>query len=179
MISLKQPDGPFTIELVPGLTVTCRPRSQFDYVVAQSAATRRLERLETSQNDVFEAGILPANRMIDLQDEDQRAGLFKVLLIDELAVSHITAWAGIEATEDGTPCGPTPEGIRKLMSLCLPGILLPLGEIFFQRFTQGIRELDAAKKDSGAGATITSSAAPPTATPAAPMTSPVPAASAA
>jgi hypothetical protein len=173
MKSLIQP-GPFTIEIVAGLTVTCRPRSLIDYVIAQAAATRRVDRLEESQADVVEAGILPAGMVDDLANPDQRNALFKVLLIDELAIRHITAWTGVEDPAGGRPAAVTAANIRQLMNRWPDGAALPLGELFFARFTAGIQEMLNAKKDSGTAAPGISATVPAIATDAAAKGFPAP-----
>lgn len=157
MKSVKQPEGPFSIELVPGITVTARPMSTLDMATAHAAASQRLERLQSSATECVEAGLLPDDRMVDLSDPAQRGGLFHQFVVVELAQRHITGWEGVR-TADDTPTPVTPSTIAALMAIW------PLGENFYQAFAKRHLELLAAKKDSGPAATGTSAAAPNTAT---------------
>ena len=85
---------------------------------------------------------------------------YQAQLIRELAVRHVTNWAGVEF--GGGPAPPTLENIAAVMDL------YPVGERFFQEFTLRQVLLNAAKNGSGLSAAGTSSRAegPSTAKPA-------------
>jgi len=108
MIGLKPPSGPYTIEMVEGVTFTVTPLTTLDYSVAHMAARRRLEEIEKSLADVEAAGFLPANSL-DLGNPDEREGLYREFLVMEMAVRHITGWQGVVDNEMDEPVPVTPE----------------------------------------------------------------------
>ncbi len=128
MIGLKPPSGPYTIEMVEGVTFTVTPLTTLDYSVAHMAARRRLEEIEKSLADVEAAGFLPANSL-DLGNPDEREGLYREFLVMEMAVRHITGWQGVVDNEMDEPVPVTPENIRAVVKQ------FPIGEIFFQKFS--------------------------------------------
>jgi hypothetical protein len=170
MLDLSTPKGPFDIALPYGLAVTVRPLTTAGMSAAQAAARRVVEAIERQAHERIEAG-LPLDGLPDLASEGERDGFYQAQLIRELAVRHITSWAGIELR--GGPAPPTPENIAAVMEL------YPIGERFFQEFTLRQVLLNAAKNGCGPSAAGTSSRAegPNTAEPAATMTCPVPEAS--
>ena len=94
---------------------------------------------------------MPPDGLPDLWAEGERDGFYQAQLIRELAVRHITAWAGVEL--NGGPAPPTPENVAAVMEL------YPVGERFFQEFTLRQVLLNAAKNGSGPSAAGTSSPA--------------------
>jgi hypothetical protein len=92
----------------------------------------------------------------------------KPSLIRELAVRHVTSWAGVEL--GGGPAPPTPENLAAVLDL------YPVGERFFQEFTLPQVLLNAAKNGCGLSAAGISSRAegPTTAGPAATTACPAP-----
>jgi hypothetical protein len=137
---------------------------------AQAAARRSVEAIERQARERSETG-LPLDGLPDVSTEAERDGFYQAQLIRELAVRHITDWAGVEL--EGGPAPPTPENIAAVMEL------YPVGERFFQEFTLRQVLLNAAKNASGLSAAGIFSRAegPNTAEPAATTTSPAPAAS--
>ena len=113
--------------------------------VAQAAARRRIEAIETQARVRSEAG-LPLDVLPDLDDEAERDGLFQDLLSKELASRHIVSWSGIEDDPEVTP-----ENVAAIMSL------YPVGEQFLQKLTLQQVLLNAAKNASGLSADGTSS----------------------
>lgn len=152
MFSLRVPEF-FDIELREGVTVTVRALTSAGFATSRAAAHATLQRLEQGAQDCVAAGLANVDAMADLSQAEVRDGVFHQLLINELAVRHITGWAGIGPADGDDPPAPTPENIRTLMSMW------PHGDVFYRRFTDKQLELLAAKKDFGASATGTSSRA--------------------
>lgn len=147
MISLKQPNEPYELDLPYGISVTVNPLTTASMAAAQASARRRIESLETQVKERKESG-LSLDGLPDLSLEGERDGLFQDLLIKELAVRHIKEWSGIEDNPQITP-----ENVAAVMSL------YPVGERFFQEFTLKQVLLTAAKNGSGLSAAGTSSQA--------------------
>jgi len=147
MISLKPRTEPFDIELPYGVTVTVKPLTTAGMAVAQAAARRTLEAIETQARERKEAG-LPLDGLPDLDIEAERDGLFQDLLSKELAFRHIVSWSGIEDDPEITP-----ENVAAALSL------YPVGEQFLQKLTLQQVLLNAAKNASGLFANGTSSQA--------------------
>lgn len=153
MISLKLQDTPFIIDAGDGISFTVRPLSTFDMNVAQAAARISLEKLETSLEEVYNAGLLP-RRDIDLTDQAVRDALYYEFLIGELAERHIIGWAGVN-DEDGNPVPVETSGARRMVMR-----LFPVGSVFYKTLTLRHMEMLAAKKDCGTAASGTSAAVP-------------------
>jgi hypothetical protein len=134
---------------------------------AQAAARRAVEAIERQARERTDAG-LPPDGLPDLSADGERDGFYQAQLIRELAVRHITSWAGVEL--EGGPAPPTPENVAAVMEL------YPVGERFFQEFTLRQVLLNAAKNAFGPSAAGISSRAegPSTAEPAATTTCPAP-----
>ena len=145
MISLKPQTEPFDIELPYGVTVTVKPLTTAGMAVAQAAARRTLDAVETQARERKEAG-LPLDGLPDLDIEAERDGLFQDLLSKELAIRHIVSWSGIEDDPKITP-----ENVAAALSL------YPVGEQFLQKLTLQQVLLNAAKNASGLFANGTSS----------------------
>lgn len=128
MIGLKPPSGPYSIEVVEGVTFTVTPLTTLDYSVAHMAARRRIEEIEKSLADVEAAGFLPEDSP-DLSDTDEREGLYREFLIKEMAVRHIVGWQGVIDNAIDEPVAVTPENIRAVVKQ------FPVGELFYQKFT--------------------------------------------
>jgi hypothetical protein len=167
MIDLAQRSEPYEIALPYGLMVTVKPLTTARMAAAQAAARRAVEAIERQARERTEAG-LTLDGLPDLSAEGERDGCYQAQLIRELAVRHITSWAGIELR--GGPAPPTPENIAAVMEL------YPVGERFFQVFTLRQVLLNAAKNGCGPSAAGTSSRAegPNTAEPAATTAYPAP-----
>jgi hypothetical protein len=103
---------------------------------AQAAARRAIEAIERQARERTDAG-LPLDGLPDLSAEGERDGFYQAQLIRELAVRHITSWAGVELKGGRAP--PTPENVAAVMEL------YPVGERFFQEFTLRQVLLNAAK----------------------------------
>jgi hypothetical protein len=170
MLDLSTPTAPFDIALPYGLSVTVRPLTTAGMAAAQAAARRAIEAIERQARERTDAG-LPLDGLPDLSAEGERDGFYQAQLIRELAVRHITSWAGVERKGGRAP--PTPENIAAVVEL------YPVGERFFQEFTLRQVLLNAAKNGSGPSAAGTSSRAegPSTAKPATPKVSRAPEAS--
>jgi hypothetical protein len=167
MIDLGQRFEPCDLALPYSLSVTVKPLTTAGMAAAQAAARRSVEAIERQARERTDAG-LPLDGLPDLSAEGERDGFYQAQLIRELAVRHITSWAGVEL--GGGPAPPTPPNIAAVMEL------YPVGERFFQEFTLRQVLLNAAKKGSGPSAAGTSSPAegPNTAEPAATTTCPAP-----
>jgi hypothetical protein len=167
MIDLAQRSEPYEIALPYGLMVTVKPLTTARMAAAQAAARRAVEAIERQARERTEAG-LTLDGLPDLSAEGERDGCYQAQLIRELAVRHITSWAGIELR--GGPAPPTPENIAAVMEL------YPVGERFFQVFTLRQVLLNAAKNGCRPSAAGTSSRAegPNTAGPAETTTCPAP-----
>jgi hypothetical protein len=150
MIDLSQRSEPYELELPYGLRVTVRPLTTAGMAAAQAAARRSVEAIERQARERSEAG-LPLDGLPDLSADAERDGFYQAQLIRELAVRHITSWAGVEL--GGGPAPPTPENIAAVMEL------YPVGARFFQEFTLRQVLLNAAKNGSGLSAAGTSSPA--------------------
>jgi hypothetical protein len=170
MIDLHHQVDPYDLELPYGLKATVKPLTTAGMAAAQAAARRSVEAIERQARERSEPG-LPLDGLPDFSTEAERDGFYQAQLIRELAVRHITDWAGVEL--EGGPAPPTPENIAAVMEL------YPVGERFFQEFTLRQVLLNAAKNASGLSAAGIFSRAegPNTAEPAATTTSPAPAAS--
>ena len=144
-----------------------KPLTTAGMAASQAAARRVAEAIERQARERVEAG-LAQDGLPDLSTEGERDGFYQARLIRELAVRHITSWAGVEL--DGGPAPPTPENIAAVMEL------YRIGERFFQEFTLRQVLLNAAKNGSGPSAAGTSSPAegPNIAGPAATMACPAP-----
>jgi len=140
MISLKPQAEPFDIELPYGVTVTVKPLTTAGMAVAQAAARRTLDAVETQARERKEAG-LPLDGLPDPDIEAERDGLFQDLLSKELGSRHIVSWSGIEDDPEITP-----ENVAAVMSL------YPVGEQFLQKLTLQQVLLNAAKNASGPSA---------------------------
>jgi len=137
MISLKPQTEPYDIELPYGVMVTVRPLTTAGMAVAQTAARRRVESLESQVRERRESG-LPLDGLPDLDDEAERDGLFQDQLSKELAIRHIVSWSGIEDDPEVTP-----ENVAAVMSL------YPVGEQFLQKLTLQQVLINASKNASG------------------------------
>jgi hypothetical protein len=165
MIDLHHQVDPYDLELPYGLKVTVKPLTTAGMAAAQAAARRAMEAIERQARERSEPG-LPLDGLPDFSTEAERDGFYQAQLIRELAVRHITDWAGVEL--EGGPAPPTPENIAAAMDL------YPVGERFFQEFTVRQVLLNAAKNACGPFAAGTSSRVegPTTAEPAANTTCP-------
>jgi hypothetical protein len=143
MIDLSQRSEPYELELFYGLRVTVRRLTTAGMAAAQAAARRAIEAIDRQARERTEAG-LALDGLPDLSAEGERDGFYQAQLIRELAVRHITSWAGVEL--EGGPAPPTPEHIAAVMEL------YPIGERFFQEFTLRQVLLNAAKNGSGPSA---------------------------
>lgn len=150
MIDLIQRSEPYDFALPYGLTVTVNPLTTAGMSAAQAAARRAVEAIERQIGERKDAG-LALDGLPDLADEGERDGFYQAQLIREVAVRHITAWAGVELA--GGPAPPTPENVAAVMEL------YPVGERFFQEFTLRQVLLNAAKNGLGLSAAGTSSTA--------------------
>jgi hypothetical protein len=170
VIDLAQRSEPYEIALPYGLTITVKPLTTAGMAAAQASARRAVEAIERQARERREAG-LPLDGLPDFSAEGERDGFYQAQLIRELAVRHITTWAGVEL--EGGQAPPTPKNIAAVMEL------YPVGERFFQEFTLRQVLLNAAKNGCGPSAAGTSTAAegPSTAEPAATAACPAPKAS--
>ena len=155
MISLKQNNEPYEIELIGNLRLTIRPLKTLDMAIAQAAAKKRVDDLEKSIRCAVESGF-PPERDLDFQNGEQRQALYMELLIKELAVRHIVKWSGVEAPEGGKDAELTPENICALMEA------YPVGELFYSSITIRHYLLASAKEGCGvvAGGISSQAAAP-------------------
>jgi hypothetical protein len=147
-----------------------KPLTTAGMAAAQAAARRAMEAIERQARERAEAG-LPLDGLPDLSADGERDGFYQAQLIRELAVRHITSWAGVEL--NGGPAPPTPDSIVAVMDL------YPVGDRFFQEFTLRQVLLNAAKNGYGPSAAGTSSRVevPNIAAPAETTTCPAPEAS--
>ena len=143
MISLKQPNEPFDIDLPYGISVTVKPLSTTAMAAAQAGARRRVEAVETQVRDRKASG-LPLDGLPDLSIDEERDGFLQCQVVYELATRQITAWIGIE---DDPPV--TRDNIIAVMDL------YPVGEQFLQKLTLQQMLLNAAKNASGLSASGT------------------------
>jgi hypothetical protein len=148
MIDLNQRSEPYELELPYGLRVTVRPLTTAGMAAAQAAARRAVEAIERQARERSGAG-LALDGLPDLSAEGERDGFYQAQLIRELAIRHITSWAGVG--REGGPAPPTPENIAAVMEL------YPVGERFFQEFTLRQVLLNAAKNGCGPSAAGVSS----------------------
>ncbi|MDH3772350.1 MAG: hypothetical protein OET79_15365, partial [Nitrospirota bacterium] len=130
--------------------VTVNPLTTAGMAAAQANARRSVEAIERQITERQEAG-LPTEELPDLSAEGERDGFYQAQLIRELAIRHVTAWAGVEL--NGGPAPPTPENVAAVMEL------YPIGERFFQELTLRQVLLNAAKNGSGPSAAGTASPA--------------------
>jgi hypothetical protein len=170
MIDLARRSEPYEIALPYGLKVTVKPLTTAGMAAAQAGARRTIEAIERQARERMDAG-LPLDGLPDLSAEGERDGFYQAQLIRELAVRHVTSWAGVEL--EGGPALPSRENVVAVMEL------YPVGERFFQEFTLRQVLLNAAKNGCGLSAAGTFSPAegPSTAGPAATTASPAPEAS--
>ena len=104
MIDLAQRSEPYEIELPYGLVVTVKPLTTAGIAAAQATARRAVEAIERQARERMEAG-LALDGLPDLSAEGERDGLYQRQLIRELAVRHVTSWAGVEL--EGEPAPPS------------------------------------------------------------------------
>jgi hypothetical protein len=114
MLDLSAPKAPFDIALPYGLKVTVRPLTTAGMAAAQAGARRAVEAIERQARERTEAG-LALDGLPDLSAEGERDGFYQAQLIRELALRHITSWAGVEL--EGGPAPPTPEYIAAAIEL--------------------------------------------------------------
>ena len=95
MIDLAQCSEPYEIALPYGLSVTVKPLTTAGMAAAQAAARRAVEAIERQARERTEAG-LALDGLPDLSAEGEREGFYQAQLIRELAVRHVTGWAGVE-----------------------------------------------------------------------------------
>lgn len=151
---------PFTLPIFgERISVKVRPITTASYYAADSAASKRLKRLEQACKDAESADLLELGGDIDFEDEAFKHGIYTSYFIQELAVRHIIEWEGVE--ENGKPAPVTDQRIRDFVSQD------PIGKIFFQELTLRNTTLTLAKKNSGPCANGISDKAPNTAKPAA------------
>ena len=148
MIDLSHRAEAYDLALPYDLTVTVDPLTTAGMAAAQAAARRAVEAIERQIGERKDAG-LGLEGLPDLSEGAERDGFYQAQLIRELAVRHITAWAGVEL--NGGPAPPTPENFAAVMEL------YPIGERFFQEFTLRQVLLNAAKNGSGLSVYGTSS----------------------
>lgn len=123
MIFLRKPQEPYPLHLPYGVTLTVNPLLTSTMLFAQYKARKRLE----------EQGLASEKPV----DQDPR---YHQVLIEELAITHITAWEGVSDETGEKEAELTHENIRALMNL------YPLGEQFFSGLTLQQMLLNAAKK---------------------------------
>jgi hypothetical protein len=150
VLDLSAPKAPFDVVLPYGLNVAVKPLTTAGMAAAQAAARQAVEAIERQVRERSEAG-LPLDGLPDLSADGERDGFYQAQLIRELAVRHITSWAGVDL--GGGPAPPTPENVAAVMEL------YPVGERFFQEFTLRQVLLNAAKNGFGPSAAGTSSRA--------------------
>jgi hypothetical protein len=167
VIDLAQRPEPYDMMLPYDLKVTVKPLTTAGMAAAQAAARRAVEAIERQARERMEAG-LALDGLPELSAEAERDGSYQAQLIRELAVRHISDWAGVEL--EGGPAPPTRENVAAVMNL------YPVGERFFQEFTLRQVLLNAAKNGCGPSVAGTSSEAegPNTAEPAATTACPAP-----
>lgn len=153
MISLKIPETPYEMQILPGIMFTVRPLTSFDMNVATAEAHLAVQRLEKALDDVELAGLLP-NRSIDMTNQAEIEAVFQAMLIRSLAERHIIAWTGI-TDDQGEPIDVHVKSARRFVV-----DLYPIGQVFYNLLTQKYRETLAAKKDCGTASNGTSSPAP-------------------
>ena len=105
MIALHHQVDPYDLQPPYGLKVTVKPLTTASMAAAQAAARRAVEAIERQARERTDAG-LPLDGLPDLSAEGERDGFYQAQLIRELAVRHITRWAGVEL--GGGPAPPTP-----------------------------------------------------------------------
>jgi hypothetical protein len=137
MLDLSTHKAPFDIALPYGLSVTVKPLTTAGMAAAQAAARRAVEAIERQVHERTEAG-LHTDGLPDFSTEGERDGYYQGQLICELAVRHITSWAGVEL--EGGPAPLTPKNITAVREL------YPIGERFFQEFTLRQVLLERGKK---------------------------------
>ena len=133
MISLKQKNEPYDLDLPYGIVVTVTPLTTASMLAAQASARRQADK--NAPKDA---------------DAETRDGIYQAYLIYELAFRHATALKGVEL--DGQDAAPTPDNLRAVMDL------YPVGERFYQEFTLRQVLLNASKNGSRLSAAGTSSA---------------------
>ena len=134
MISLKQKNEPYDLDLPYGIVVTVTPLTTASMLAAQASARRQADK--NAPRDA---------------DAETRDGIYQAYLIYELAFRHATALKGVEL--DGQDAAPTTDNLRAVMDL------YPVGERFYQEFTLRQVLLNASKNGSRLSAAGTSSAA--------------------
>ena len=90
--------------------VTVRPLTTAGMAAAQVVARRAVEAIERQVRERPEAG-LHADGLPDFTTEGECDGYYQAQLIRELAVRHITSWAGVEL--EGGPAPLTREEHRR------------------------------------------------------------------
>lgn len=134
MISLKQKNEPYNLDLPYGIVATVTPLTTASMLAAQASARRAADKAAPKDADA-----------------ETRDGVYQAYLIYELAGRHVTALKGVEM--DGQDATATPENLRAVMDL------YPVGERFYQEFTLRQVLLNASKNGSRLSAAGTSSAA--------------------
>lgn len=134
MISLKQKNEPYDLDLPYGIVATVTPLTTASMLAAQAAARRASDKAAPKDADA-----------------ETKDGVYQAYLIYELAFRHVTALKGVEM--DGQDAAVTPDNLRAVMDL------YPVGERFYQEFTLRQVLLNASKNGSRLSAAGISSAA--------------------
>jgi hypothetical protein len=104
---------PFDIEVLPGVTFTVAPISDFDWLVFKGTAARVLDDLSGSLETLDHVG-LTYIADYDHANEVHRKALYQLVLVREIAKAKIIGWNGIVDDKD-QPAPVSQEGIEALM----------------------------------------------------------------
>lgn len=135
-------DLPETLEIivVPGVTIRVQTLTTLDIALARAFADSEYRKVKDSYDVALKSGVAVAAEKLDLSRPDHQAGLYRVKLIERIAVKHIVGWTGI-VDGDGQAVAPSEDAILRVLNIH------PIAETFYERLMAAQLDLLAAKKD--------------------------------
>lgn len=168
MLRLTLLQTPYWMDLGGGVRLKVRPLTFAVLAAAQSKAYRLAVESGVAAALVAEiGGDVPG--LLDLDDQDARNGLCRLLMLQSLAVFAVIEWEGV-GNEDGTAAAPVTEAWVKALILGHP----LLAEKFEKSYTAGVSETVTEGNVCGIAPSGTSAAVPNIADVAAPTDCPAP-----
>lgn len=140
LLTLRDDPSPIHIEIpteAGEVVFICAPFNNGDMEVYTARAARIYDEIRDGIRSAGRAGYLTSE--VDFSDPDEREGMIRQILIEEVAVDKILDWQGIGDPESGEKYKPEPDAIRAVMRL------FPIGRLFFDRLADAQRRRALAK----------------------------------